>query len=210
MVRVLNPYKNNKGIFKTVKLFYDKYYNDENQRYIIFGINPGRLGAGITGIPFTDSKRLKSVCQIDAKISEISESSSEFIYEVIMRYGGVDKFYKDFIFASICPLGFVRDNQNGRVVNFNYYDNELDFDMSSFILESIKKQASIGVRKDVCFCLGSGKNMKYLTKLNDEHKIFSKILALEHPRFIMQYNYTKRDIFVEKYLKLLKNTIQRA
>ncbi len=34
-------------------------------RYLILGINPGRFGGGITGIPFTDPIRLQNICGIE-------------------------------------------------------------------------------------------------------------------------------------------------
>ena len=45
--------------------FYKKYYNDDHQRHLLLGINPGRFGGGVTGIPFTDPIRLEKVCGIE-------------------------------------------------------------------------------------------------------------------------------------------------
>jgi hypothetical protein len=60
-----------------------------------------------------------------------------------------------------------------------------------FILETLKKQIGFGVDKSVCYCPGTGKNENFLRKLNKEHHFFDEIVALEHPRYIMQY----RDAF---------------
>ncbi|MCF6242136.1 MAG: DUF4918 family protein, partial [Bacteroidales bacterium] len=49
-VEILNPYGNN-PVKKAVNDFYRKYYDDKDERILILGINPGRFGAGITGIP---------------------------------------------------------------------------------------------------------------------------------------------------------------
>ena len=46
---------------KCMKAFYGKFYQDKSKRYFILGINPGRFGAGITGVPFTDPIRLEKV-----------------------------------------------------------------------------------------------------------------------------------------------------
>ena len=50
-VEILYPYDNKETITQ-MKKFYSKFYSDKNKRIQIFGINPGRFGAGITGVPF--------------------------------------------------------------------------------------------------------------------------------------------------------------
>ena len=62
---IMNPYREFEQTNRISELFYHKYYNDNNPRHIILGINPGRFGGGLTGIPFTDPKRLKTECGID-------------------------------------------------------------------------------------------------------------------------------------------------
>jgi hypothetical protein len=57
-IRIMNPFQENVEIMNLSAKFYRKYYNDQNRRHLILGINPGRFGAGITGITFTDPKRL--------------------------------------------------------------------------------------------------------------------------------------------------------
>ena len=52
-IETMNPYTNTKT-WAIVEQFYQKYYNDNHLRIALFGINPGRFGAGATGIPFTD------------------------------------------------------------------------------------------------------------------------------------------------------------
>src|SRR5882757_1409878 len=63
-IRIMNPYREFEGTMDIAAAFYRKYYDDNEPRSIILGINPGRFGAGVTGIPFTDSKRLISGCHI--------------------------------------------------------------------------------------------------------------------------------------------------
>ncbi len=110
-VRVLNPFKDNKEILPVSEIFYNKFYNDSRKRKLILGINPGRKGAGVTGIPFTDTKRLSEICNIKIESVNTHETSSVFVYDVIEKYGGVKKFYNDFYINSICPLGFIRLNK---------------------------------------------------------------------------------------------------
>ena len=52
---VLNPYTDNPETIEVMQQFYQKFYDDSNQRKFIVGINPSRHGAGVTGVPFTDT-----------------------------------------------------------------------------------------------------------------------------------------------------------
>ena len=201
-IRIMNPFKENKNILETSSVFYKKYYNDQNVRHLILGINPGRLGAGLTGIPFTDPKKLVANCGINYSGNIAHEPSSVFIYDVIKKYGGEELFYKRFYINSVCPLGFTSLNKNGKEVNYNYYDSkELTKIVFNFIIRSIKKQISFGISTDLCFCFGKGKNEKFLHDINDQFGFFKKIVALEHPRYIMQYKLKLKQAYIGKYLE---------
>jgi len=204
-IKIMNPFKGSIHIPEITKQYYTKYYSDNNTRHIILGINPGRFGAGVTGIPFTDTKRLKEYCGIEIPGLKSHEPSSVFVYKVIKAYGGVKKFYKDFYIGAVCPLGFIKESAKGKFVNYNYYDDaELTDSVYDFIVKNIQRQVNFGVYTDICYCLGTGKNYNFLLKINNEYKFFDKIIPLEHPRFIMQYRAKKIDFFVKKYLELLK------
>ena len=124
---------------------------------------------------------------------------------MINAYGGAEAFYKDFYIHSICPLGFTATNAKGREVNYNYYDSkELSESVHDFIIENIQKQINFGIDTSVGFCLGTGKNEHFLRKLNEKYQFFEKIIALEHPRFVMQYKSRSKQVFVDKYLAALK------
>src|SRR6266571_6143145 len=136
-IEILFPQKN-KEVMNVVETFFYKFYDDNEPRHLIFGINPGRFGAGTTGINFTAPKQLKQFCGIDHPFRPQTELSAEFIYEVIETYGGVQKFYEDYFISSVSPLGFLKDG-----INLNYYDNkELQKAVTPFIISSIQKQIS--------------------------------------------------------------------
>jgi hypothetical protein len=203
---VMNPFRDNPQIMPLISRFYYKYYNDNNRRYLILGINPGRFGAGVTGIPFTDSKRLNEKCGLSIPGMNTFETSSAYVYEMIDKYGGVEKFYNKFFISAVCPLGFTTLNDKGKNVNYNYYDNKkLTEAVSDFIIENLTKQLEFGIEQDTCFCLGTGKNYKFLVELNNELHFFDKIVPLEHPRFIMQYKSKLKRFYIEKYLKEFRN-----
>jgi hypothetical protein len=204
-ISIMNPFRDNRGIMPVVEEFYNKYYNDHNQRNIILGINPGRFGAGVTGIPFTDTKRLSEKCGISFPGKETHELSSVFIYEMIDRFGGAEKFYSRFFINSVCPLGFTATGKNGKEINYNYYDSrELTEAAREFIVTSISKQIDFGVKRELCFCMGAGRNFRFLSGLNEEHRFFERIIPLEHPRYIMQYRSKNREHYINDYLEKLR------
>ena len=200
-VSIMNPFKENPEALKISSQFYKKFYNDHHQRHIILGINPGRFGAGVTGVPFTDTKRLINECGLEFSGKPTHEPSATFIYEMINAYGGIKKFYRNFYIQSIFPLGFTATNGKGKEVNYNYYDSkELTDAVYDYMIENIKTQISFGISNDFCFCFGTGKNEKVLNKINDKHQFFKRVIALEHPRFIMQYKFKTKELYIDKYL----------
>ena len=205
-IGVLNPFREAETTLLYADAFYDKYYNDNNKRRAILGINPGRFGGGLTGVPFTDFKRLQQVCGIDTGGKSSHEPSSEFIYRMIAAMGGATTFYEQFYINSVCPLGFVIHKGNGKWVNYNYYDDKALFAaVKPFIVQSIQAQIKLGLYIDECFCLGK-KNSEYLSLLNKEYHFFEMVTELPHPRFIVQYKRKNIDAFTDVYLeKLSKN-----
>lgn len=142
-VKIMNPFKQPE-IKLVNEQFYKKYFNNNNPRHIILGINPGRHGAGITGICFTDTKRLEQFCGIKIPGIKTNEISSVFIYDVINAYGGAERFYSDFYLAAVCPLGFTKKNVTGKHINYNYYDSrELYNAVYDFIVDSLRKEVNI-------------------------------------------------------------------
>lgn len=199
-IRIMNPFTD-AATMRIVELFYTKFYSDNRKRHLILGINPGRFGGGVTGIPFTDTKRLVSECSIPFDGKQTHEPSSVFVYEMISAYGGPSQFYNNFFINSPSPLGFTQVSPDGKETNYNYYDSPaLAKAVKSFMIESILKLIALGVHTDICFCFGTGQNFKFLNKLNDEHHFFGNLIPLEHPRFIMQYKSKSRAEYVGKYL----------
>ncbi len=179
--------------------FYRKFYDDNNPRHLMLGINPGRFGGGVTGIPFTDPIRLEKDCAIKNNFVKKQELSSVFIYAMVKAYGGVEKFYSQFYISAISPLGFIKDGKN-----LNYYDDKtLKQLIESFVIDCINKQLSWGLYSDVCFCIGEGENLKYLQQLNSKHKWFKEIKAVPHPRFIMQYRLKEKGKYIQQYINTL-------
>ena len=96
---VLNPYLDNPETIIVMQEFYKKYYNDNKKRKFIIWINPSRHWAGVTGVPFTDTKRLESVCGIKITSVKTHEVSSVFIYDLIEAFWWAKEFYSKFSFS---------------------------------------------------------------------------------------------------------------
>ena len=198
-IKVLFPQKD-KQVQELVKSFFTKYFNDDRPRNLLFGINPGRHGAGITGINFTGPKQLKEECGIDHHLKLSSELSAEFIYEMINAHGGVNTFYQNWFIGAVCPLGFIKNARN-----INYYDDPvLQKKVTPFIIDCISKQVAMGFNTGKCLCIGGEKNFKYLSVLNKEHKWFEEIVPLPHPRFILQYRRKQKDQYIQQYLSAMR------
>ena len=185
--------------FKIVETFFHKFYNDGRERRIMLGINPGRFGAGVTGVNFTAPRQLVEYCGIEHPFGKGTELSAEFIYELINAYGGAENFYSHYFIGSVCPLGFI---QHGK--NLNYYDDpHLMTTLRPFIIKNLDRLLSLSYDRSVCFCIGGEKNFRFLHALNQQFKWFENIIPLPHPRFIMQYKRKQKEQFIHQYLQLI-------
>lgn len=203
--RVLNPFIENPETMEVMSRFYHKYYNDQKERHFIIGINPGRHGAAVTGIPFTDTKRMESVCGIKMESARTHEVSSVFVYDMIEEFGGAKRFYGDFYINSPFPLAIVRKTKGGKWLNANYYDDAKLFEaVEDFMIESLKAHIKMGLITSRVFSLGI-KNFKFLEKLNKKANLFGEIIPLEHPRYIQQYKMKSRKLYIDKYIRILSD-----
>jgi Domain of unknown function (DUF4918) len=198
-ISIMNPYQEPET-WKLASRFYEKFYADKKPRSFLFGINPGRHGAGVTGVPFTDPIRLAGECGIANDWKKKGELSSEFIYTVIGAYGGVEAFYRRYFFTAMSPLGFVRQGKN-----LNYYDDkELLRAVEPFVLQCIRRQLETMPTYPTCYCLGEGANYSWFRRFNEKHGFFREIVPLPHPRWVMQYRRKRVKEFVELYLSRLR------
>ncbi len=199
-VEVLVPYKK-PAVKEAVRAYYSSFYDDPAERIFMFGINPGRFGSGVTGISFTDPIRLKAIAGIDHSFEMKGELSSEFIYAMIEAYGGLKEFASRFFLTAVCPLGFTL---NGK--NYNYYDDpDLESAVRPFVLKTMKQQIKIGASRKVAVCIGEGDNFKYFNGLNLEQGWFERIVALPHPRWVMQYRRKQLATFINRYVETLQS-----
>ena len=203
---VMNPFFDNPETITVMSKFYQKFYNDYHQRKFIIGINPSRRGAGVTGVPFTDTKRLETMCGIEMKSAHTHEISSVFLYDVIENFGGVEAFYKKFYINSPFPLAIIRKTLKGNL-NANYYDDKDLFEaVKPFMIQSLKDHIDLGLDTSEVFILGK-KNATFIDKINSQEKFFEKMTVLEHPRYIQQYKIKEKQLYIDKYLIALNKAI---
>ncbi|MBX2972634.1 MAG: DUF4918 family protein [Flavobacteriales bacterium] len=205
-VGVLDPFHGDHAdeVRRIVTEFHRVFYSDDRTRLLMLGINPGRLGAGSTGLSFTDTKRCESDLLIPVHGMRTHEPSSDFFYRMIRAAGGPERFYGQVYVHAICPLGFVKHGGTGADLNLNYYDDKaLETAVTPFVEDWLRTLVGCGMRTDVVFCIGTGKNAAYFNKLNERMRLFDRIVAVEHPRFVMQYKAKQLDVYIDKYLGAL-------
>jgi len=236
-VHVLDPFNGPHAdeVLRIVTTFHTKYYSDDRPRTLMLGINPGRLGAGSTGLSFTDTKRCESDLGIPVTGLRTHEPSSDFFYRMIRAAGGPDTFYGQLYVHAICPLGFVkktsvgspeergdpavfhksaqgplqetlhRSGPIGSAINLNYYDDKaLEQAVTPFVEQWLRTLVKCGMRTDRVLIIGTGKNASYFSKLNERLGLFEQVVALEHPRYVMQYKARSMDLYIDKYLTALQ------
>jgi hypothetical protein len=206
-IGVLDPFNgpNRNEVHRIVQLFHRKYYSDDRPRVLMLGINPGRLGAGSTGLSFTDTKRCESDLDIPVNGIRTHEPSSDFFYRMIRAAGGAEHFYSSVYVHAVCPLGFVKEGPTGGPINLNYYDDkDLEKAVTPFVENWLRTLVGTGMRRDLAICIGTGKNAKYFTALNDRLGLFKEVIPLEHPRYVMQYKAKSLEFYIAKYLAVLE------
>jgi len=199
-VEVIFPFDNGETR-RVMELFYRKYYSDEKPRTLLFGINPGRHGAGLTGVGFTDPILMEEKCGIDNDLPRQSELSAGFICEVVEAYGGPERFYGEFLFTTVLPYGLLKNGNN-----YNYYDDKETLTyFEPIIVDAIKKQMAYPNVSRTIATVGQGKNLDILKKLNKRYGFFDRIEVLPHPRWVMQYRRREKKKYIQQYIQTLDN-----
>jgi len=200
-VSVINPYQRPE-VQQIVKTFFGKFFNDNQPRVYLLGINPGRFGAGMTGVAFTSTQNLINYCGISHNLPMRFETSSRFVYQVVEAFGGAAAFYQHFFLTSLYPLPLVREGKN-----YNFYDDSVTTKVLwPAMADTVRKQLQFGGNRRVAVCLGR-KNEKYFQKLNGEQGFFDRIVTLDHPRYIVQYRTRDMESYVDRYVNTLADCI---
>ncbi|WP_409305568.1 uracil-DNA glycosylase family protein [Peribacillus sp. SCS-155] len=185
------------GFVKKVNLvhkFYSAYYKEERERIVLCGINPGRLGAGKTGVPFIDFASLSYLLPgIDTADSELSAT---FIFSIINKLGyGV--FFNKVYLTNISWFGFSKEGRN-----YNYYrlPNHLQTQFTNgFIkeMEIVKPKTIIPLSKQV---------EKTINRMQVQNLINPQILiaqALAHPYYYSNFR-TRYNRGIKTYIEAIE------
>ena len=174
---------------KRIKDFNSMYYSNRLPKVVLCGINPGRFGAGKTGIPFIDFNSLSQM--IDNIHENDSENSATFFYQVISEIG-VKRFYETFYVTNLSWVGYSKSEKN-----FNYY--QLSPPVKQFIYEMFKKEMEIVSPKTI-ISLGNEVKKSINTIFSDTGIDISN--KLPHPSYCAMYN--NKQKCKDKYIELLK------
>lgn len=200
----MNPYQQPE-VRQITREFYQKFFGDTSPRVFILGINPGRFGAGVTGISFTTPQNLRRYCGIENSLRDTPELSSRFIYQVVDAFGGATEFYSQFFLTSLFPLALTKDGKN-----YNFYDDRITTEaLWPTITDTVRTQIDFGYNRRIAVCLGR-KNETYLRRLNDQQGFFERIVTLDHPRYILQYKARDVPIYLEKYIATLQDCLDKG
>ena len=172
--------------------FCSTYYNDENPRIHLLGINPSRLTATSTGVNYTDGYALQNYCGIANDFSKTRELTAEFFYEMINAVGKAKHFYATVFAWAALPVAITTEG-----AYINYYDAD-DPKIYEAVEENIKwmtKLPSVGK----LVIVGSGQNQKFIESCEGFPFGYNQVVTLPHPRWIMQYNRKRIDVFIDAY-----------
>lgn len=134
-ISVLREFEENLFVSKS---FAKAYCSSPKISVVLCGINPGRLGAGKTGVPFLDFASLSKL--LPEIIRHDTERSANFFFEVVEHFGAKE-FYANFHVTNISSVGFERAGSN-----VNYYDlpeQALKYVYSAFFQEIMAVQPTV-------------------------------------------------------------------
>ena len=124
-IQVLRGFLDN---WNAIRKFNNQFYGNKHPKTVLCGINPGKLGAGKTGIPFVDFTSLSKM--IEGVDRDDTERSAQFFYDIVQELG-VCEFYRSFYVTNVSWVGYVRNEKN-----VNYYD--LPVAAKAFVYEMFK------------------------------------------------------------------------
>jgi hypothetical protein len=185
----------NKNI-ELVRRYYQKVYSTEAKRVVLCGINPGKNGAGKTGIPFLD---FRAVSQILSGIGQDDrEQSAQFILSIINEIGS-ESFYKNVYMTNISWFGFTKDGNN-----LNYYD--LPSPLPTTFTDSFIEEMDI-VQPKVIVPLSKEVEQTLKQMINNGRLRYPIAKRLPHPYYCSIGKRVTRykEIYVNKITNLIKD-----
>ena len=78
--------------------------------------------------------------------------------------------------------------------------------LKDYIIQTLKEHISLGVDTSEVYVLGV-KNAQFIHKINKEAKLFGSLKVLEHPRYIQQYKFKEKQVYIDKYILTLNDLL---
>lgn len=186
-ISILSNFENN---LELIKQFREKYIIPNKPKIVLCGINPGRYGAGLTGIPFIDFNSL--ACLLPNIQENKSEKSASFIFSIIKEIGIIE-FFKTFYLTNLSCLGFTKNNKN---YNYDQLNTEAQNVLFAFFCNEMKEiepsaiiPLSEQVEKDLY-------KMQFKSLLSYDIKILKH---LPHPSYITTFKRKYEEDFKIEY-----------
>ncbi len=169
--------------------FWSRYYGNQLPREVICGLNPGRLGAGLTGVPFTDFQTLSR--WLPGIERQDTEPSAQFFAKVVDAMG-VEAFFRRFYVTNVSAVGYVKDGKN-----LNYHDLP---EAALRVVERnfMEEMAAVGPVRIIA--LG---RQAYATAIRLLSSSVGSVEYLPHPSWIMRYHPHDVDEWAHRYSGLL-------
>lgn len=191
-VNILSDFLDNK---QNIIQFHERYIKNSKPKIVLCGINPGRFGAGLTGIPFIDFNSLGKMLPFVESIT--SEKSAGFFFSVIQEFGIVE-FYKNFHVTNLSWYGFCKCNKGS---NVNYYD--LRTDIQRYLIDIFVREIEY-INPEVIIPL-STQVYHELRALKESGEIKAEIgPRLNHPSWITTYRSRELSHWRNQYISVLK------
>ncbi len=198
-VKILSDFIDNKN---NIIEFHKKYVEPNSPKIVICGINPGRNGAGLTGIPFIDFESLSNMLPDINKKDR--EQSANFFFSVIQQFG-IETFYKYFYVTNISWFGFSRIDKSK---NVNYYEKDISTEIAICLIDKFVEEMDL-INPD--YIIPLSKTVLYeLESLKNQQKIRAEIgTCLNHPSWIVTYR--RKDVITwrQKYVDTLSKYVDR-
>ncbi|WP_165961126.1 DUF4918 family protein [Qipengyuania sediminis] len=195
-VEVHNPYSDRERR-AAIHSFYSKYFDDNQPRTHILGINPSKLNSSSTGVHYTDGFALSNFCGINNTFSQSRELTSEFFYNVVARLGGADEFFSTNFPWAMMPVSVT----DGGLYK-NYYEDDLSTQLEPILVRNVHWIASLPSNGRLII-LGIGENKKYFERLDGTPFGYTDVRFLPHPRWVLQYNRANIEKYLDQYLDAL-------
>lgn len=192
-ITVLDGFNKN---LELVHRYYQKVYSTEAKRVILCGINPGKNGAGKTGIPFLDFRAVSHLLSYIGQ--DDREQSAQFILSIINEIGS-ESFYRNVYMTNISWFGFTKDGNN-----LNYYD--LPSPLPTIFTDSFIKEMDI-VQPKVIVPLSKEVEQTLQQMIKNGRLRYPLAERLPHPYdcSIGKRATKYKQIYVKKITNLIKN-----